>query len=168
MTTSPTRPAGRAFFLLLAACLAMSLIAVAYPIYVIRPFRAQGPRELAAALMILRWRGVATVVSALAAIVALVRARREQPGRGRRVLAGAGVGALVVLALLAQVNVYEIMFHPAGPPAFAPAADVRLDGDEKVIAVRLGREARAYPVRSVSYHHMINDVVDGKGIVATY
>ncbi len=38
--------------LLLCACLLVSLICVAYPVYVIRPFRAQGVGELAAALLI--------------------------------------------------------------------------------------------------------------------
>ncbi len=37
-----------------------------------------------------------------------------------------------------------------------------------VMAVHLGGEARAYPIRIVSYHHIVNDVVGGLPIVATY
>jgi hypothetical protein len=72
------------------------------------------------------------------------------------------------MAFLARVNVYEIMFHPIGHPSFAAAADVKLDKDEKVIAVKIGTVARAYPIRGLSYHHIANDVVDKTAIVATY
>ena len=37
-----------------------------------------------------------------------------------------------------------------------------------MIAVKIGGEARAYPIRSMSYHHVVNDVVGGAAIVATY
>ena len=80
------------------------------------------------------------------------------------------VGAVlaVVLAVLARVNVYELMFHPLNHPSFTAASEVKLDGAEKVVAVRVGGEARAYPIRSMSYHHVVNDVVGGAAIVATY
>jgi hypothetical protein len=160
-------PRGR-LALILAACLAVSLFAVVSPMYVIQPFRAQGPRELAAALAILRWKSLITVLSALAALIAIVAYWRAQSRPWPRAFAVVTVAAVALLALLARVNVYEQMFHPAGKPAFASAADTHLDRDEMVLAVRLGAEARAYPVRSISYHHVINDVVDGKPIVATY
>ena len=150
------------------ACLAVSLAAVAYPIYVIRPFRAQGARELAAALVVVRFRPAITVVSALAALAALAGYWRAQPGRWRSALAAAGVALVCLLAVAARVNVYELMFHPDGHPTFAPASQAKLDGDEKVIAVKIGATARAYPIRAISYHHVINDVVDRVAIVATY
>jgi hypothetical protein len=53
-------------------------------------------------------------------------------------------------------------------PSFTAASEVKLDGAEKVVAVRVGGEARAYPIRSMSYHHVVNDVVGGAAIVATY
>jgi hypothetical protein len=73
-----------------------------------------------------------------------------------------------VLAFLARVNIYELMFHPLIHPSFTAARDVKLDGAEKVIAVRIGGEARAYPIRGMSYHHVVNDVLGGIAIVATY
>ena len=154
--------------LFLSACLAISLFAIAYPIYVIRPFRAQGPHELAAALSVLRFRPVVTVLSAIAAIVAQIAYWRRQPSRWRRSLAAASAVIVAAVAFLARVNIYEMMFHPVGRPTFAAASQSRLDGDEKVIAVHLARAARAYPVRIISYHHVINDEVDGRALVATY
>jgi len=72
------------FSLILLACLALSLACVLYPIYVIRPFRAQGARELAAALVVSRYRGMVTVIAAIAALAALAAYWPSQPVRWRR------------------------------------------------------------------------------------
>jgi len=155
----------RASILILLACLAVSSISVIYPMYVIRPFRAQGARELAIALVVMRWRAAATVISAIAALPALVGFWRAEPGRWRRAL---GAVFVCLLAPLARVNIYELMFHPDEQPSFREASAVKLDRDEKVIAVKIGSLARAYPIRNISYHHVINDVLGRVGIVATY
>src|SRR5580765_2652078 len=156
------------FGLVLLACLVVGLICVAYPIYVIRPFRHQGARELAVALAVSRFRPVVTVVAAIAAVLATIGYWRAGERRWNRVLTAAGAALMVVLAFLARVNVYELMFHPLSHPSFTAANEVKLDGAEKVVAVRVGGEARAYPIRSMSYHHVVNDVVGGTAIVATY
>jgi Protein of unknown function (DUF3179) len=158
----------RIFTLVLLACMVVSLICVVYPMYVIRPFRAQGARELAVALIVIRFRPVITVISAMAALFAMVGYWRERPRIWRRIVVVAGAGFVCVLALLARVNVYELMFHPLGRPSFSAAPQVKLDKDEKVIAVKIGHNARAYPIRSISYHHVVNDMVDKLAIVATY
>jgi hypothetical protein len=90
--------------------------------YVIRPFRTQGARELAAALVVMRWRPAITVLSALAALAMLVCYWRSQLRRWRRILAAACAGLVCLLAALARVNVYELMFHPDTHPAFAAAS----------------------------------------------
>ena len=156
------------FGLVLLACLVVGLICVAYPIYVIRPFRHQGARELAVALAVSRFRPVVTVVAAIAAVLATIGYWHAGARRWKRVLTAAGAGLVVVLAFLARVNVYELMFHPLVHPSFSAANEVKLDGAEKVVAVRVAGEARAYPIRSMSYHHVVNDLVGGAAIVATY
>jgi Protein of unknown function (DUF3179) len=154
--------------ILLVVCLIFSLFCVVYPVYVIRPFRAQGARELAMALLVMRFRLAVTVASAVAALAALIAYWRAQPGTWRRALATVGAVLVCGLAALARVNIYELMFHPDERPAFRTAAQVKLDNDEKVIAVKIGGIARAYPIRNISYHHVINDVLDKTAIVATY
>lgn len=148
-------------YLVISVCFAIALFCLAYPIYVIRPFRHQGATELQAALLVLRFRGVAELVAACVAIALTVGARRK-----------AGVLALtvatIVCAGLSRVNLYERMFHPITNITFVAAADSKLDADEKLIAVATGKSARAYPIRSISYHHIVNDVVDGVPIAATY
>ena len=161
------RPA-TTFIVILLACLAVSLICVAYPIYVIRPFRHQGAGELAAALAVTRFRPAITILSGLTAVLMAIgywRAKSRMWGRG---LAAASAALTVGLAFAARVNVYELMFHPDQHPTFTAAREVKLDGAEKVIAVRAGGEARAYPIRGMSYHHVVNDTLGGVAIVATY
>jgi hypothetical protein len=164
--TVNTRP--RTFVFVLLGCLLLSLACVVYPFNVIRPFRAQGARELAVALVVLRYRPLVTVLSALAAAAALAGYWRAVFSRWRRVLATVGAVLVCVLAALARVNIYELMFHPDDHPSFTAASEVKLDKNEKVIAVKIGRLARAYPIRAISYHHIINDVLDQTAIVATY
>jgi hypothetical protein len=154
--------------IILLVCLAVSVFCVGYPMYVIRPFRAQGARELAAALVVARFRGMLTLISALAALAALAGYWRAQPRKWRRIVAAVGAGVVCLLAGLAWVNVYELMFHPIDHASFSAAAKSKLDGDEKVIAVMVNGEARAYPIRILAYHHMIDDVVGKTAIIATY
>jgi hypothetical protein len=60
------------------------------------------------------------------------------------------------------------MFHPLRRPVFKDASRTRLDGTEQVLAVNVAGRARAYPIRVISYHHLVNDVLSGVPIVATY
>jgi len=150
-------------------CLAVSLFCVAYPLYVIRPFRAQGPHELTAALAVLRFSGVITIFSALAAIAAGIELWRQQARTRGRAIAIALAVTVCVLAALARVNVYEqLMFHPDARPAFVSAMAAKIDPDDKLIVVKVNGVARAYPIRTMGYHHVVNDEVGGKALVATY
>ena len=158
----------RTFALILLTCLAVSLVLVAYPFYVIQPFRHQEARELMWALAVIRFRPAIAVISAVMAVLAAIGFRRAQPAKWKRAISAVGAALVVVLAFLARVNIYELMFHPDTHPSFSAVREVKLDGAEKVLAVRIGGEARAYPIRGMSYHHVVNDVVGGTAIVATY
>jgi hypothetical protein len=159
----------RARWILLLACLAVSLFCVAYPIYVIRPFRAQGVRELMAALAVMHYRNAVTILSALVAIGAAISYWRAKTRiQGRSVVALAAL-VVCVLAVLARVNVYEqLMFHAVDRPAFAAVKEAKLDADDKLIVVKISGIARGYPVRTMGYHHVVNDEVGGTALVATY
>jgi len=119
---SMQRSDGTRWILVLLACLAVSLALVAYPLYVIRPFRAQGAHELTAALMVSRFGPLLTALSALAAVVAAIAYWRAQAPMLRRALIAASALLVCVVAVLARVNVFEaLMFHPVEHPAFAAA-----------------------------------------------
>jgi len=149
-------------------CVLLAFLLLAYPIYVIRPFRHQGAHELAAALVVLRLRPAVEIVLAAFAIWFAIRLWKAAPSRWGRTAACLCAVLVVGFAVLCKVNIYEQMFHPLVKPEFSPASQSKLDGAEQVIAVRIANAARAYPVRSMSYHHIVNDRLAGLPIVATY
>jgi hypothetical protein len=159
---------GFAWLAALMASLAVALFFLGYPNYVIRPQRHQGARELQAALTVLRFQHVAELLCAAVALVALLMYLRSAPRRAS--LIGPIAAAITVLAIaaLSRVNIYEVMFHPAGAPAFASVRESKLDGSERVLAVSAGSDARGYPIRAIAYHHIVNDVAGGLPIVVTY
>jgi len=65
-----TGMSGRAFLLCWALSIAVALGLLFYPIYVIRPFRAQGPKELLAALAVIRYRAAGMAVCVAGALAA--------------------------------------------------------------------------------------------------
>jgi hypothetical protein len=145
-----------------------ALFLLAYPVYVIRPFRYQGARELALALNVLQIRPYLQVGLSVFSVLLLVRCwgtRRPLPAR---ILGSVLTLAVVGFAVLSNVNVYELMFNPLARPTFAAATKAKLDSKEQVIAIKVRKSARAYPIRDISYHHIVNDVVGGLPIVATY
>jgi hypothetical protein len=168
VTDQNRKSSGRAYALALFACLLVSFACLAYPVYVIRPFRAQGHTELLVALAVTRFRPAITTGCAAAALAALVWYWRRERRKLRRIAAVIGTIAVAGLSVLTRVNVYELMFHPMGRPAFVRASEAKLDPDDMVIAVTFGRTSRAYPIRVLAYHHVANDTLGGVPIAATY
>jgi hypothetical protein len=153
---------------LLAICIVIAFFALAYPVYVIRPFRAQEAGELALALAVRSW---APTIAATAALVALITAVTLRPFLRRRlarVFTIAGAVSTVLFAALTYVNIFERMFHRIESPESVSAGEASLDGDDMVIAIRVAGHARAYPIRMMGYHHIVNDWVGGVPVVGTY
>jgi hypothetical protein len=141
-------------------CLAITAFALIYPVYVIRPFRHQAPNELALAMQIMRYRPFIESLCAAAAVFCAFRRRTF--------LTITGAVLVIAFALLSRIHIYEQMFHPAERPAFVKAGESKLAAKELVIAISVAGAARAYPVRIISYHHIINDTLAGEPVVATY
>jgi hypothetical protein len=135
---------------------------------VIQPFRPQGARELDAALLVMRVRPWLTLLCALAALFALAFAWSRLHNRWPRALLASAAALTVLAAVASRVNIFEMMFNPLAKPAFASATGAKLDPGEMVLAVRHNGAARAYPVRALAYHHIVNDMVDGRPLVVTY
>ncbi len=142
----------------------ISVLCLTYPLYVIRPFRAQGEAELQLALLVMEWRVWMAPVALVAcgyAAYRLWRAKRRWLPIGTLVLAAAGtVGS--------RVNVFEKMFHPIDEARFLTIATAHLDERDRVLAIERGGAARAYPVANLAYHHLVNDALSGHPVVATY
>lgn len=170
MPTAPShlRPrrwiAGLVLFLLVLAAVA----ALALPMWLIRPFAPQTPGGVALAFALRRWAPIGTVLALIAGVVVTVRLWRGGRwwSRTLAVLALVPLGAAVVYS---RQNMFEKMFLPLGRTASAPAAEARWveDGDP-VLAVTINGDAAAYPVRQVSYHHVVEDTVGGVPVAVTY
>ena len=155
----------------LAVLLVCCVAVVVFPIYIIRPFVHQSVATLSLALMVKRWAPWFTVVAFLAGAAVMVRAWAR---RGERFRAGKNVAMLALVAGLglsvwaSRINIYERVFVPVGIARFVAAADASLRPGDMVIAINLNGSARAYPILQMAYHHVLNDVVGGVPVVATY
>lgn len=162
------RLAKAASLFLLIAALSVSFAGLAYPLYVMRPFRAQGARELAAALAIIQRRPPIEIACALCALAGVLLFLAFETRRSRRRWAVAGACLACLFAIASRVNVYELLFHPAGHPLFVTATQSKVDADDMVMAVKVDGVAHAYPIRTIAYHHIVNDFVGHEPILATY
>ena len=153
--------------LLSAGAAIVGCASAAYPMFVIRPFRHQGASELALALAMKQMAPPLTIVCAAIVAICLIAFWRRFPA-GRRVLASFFAVVACGSVWLARFNLYEIMFHPMGAPSVEEARTAKIDPDDMVLAVNVNRSARAYPIRTMGYHHIANDWVGGEPIVATY
>ena len=60
-------------------------------------------------------------------------------------------------------------FVPLDDPAFLAVDEAGfIDDEELVMGVEWAGEVRAYPVRMLRYHHVINDTVRGEPLLVTY
>ncbi len=164
-TSTPTR--SRELWIALAL---MSLVAVGaffIPAFIIRPFAYQSPRALLVAMAV---RQRAPWVSPVFAIAALIFAGVLW----QRLKTWGKVGLVVLMvpvlgsAVMSRLNYFEWMFHPVDSPQFEAESASKLDSGEMILTVRYGADARAYPIREMAYHHILNDVVEGVPVAVTY
>lgn len=154
-----------ALWLFFAAVTTLAL--AAYPMYVIRPFREQTPAALSRALWVqLHDKPILLILALAISASALLTWRRA--GWISRLLLAPSIVLVLLAAVSAWVNPYEHMFHPFGAPHYIAAQQASLDGSDMVIAVTIGNESRAYPIREMGYHHVVNDRLHGLPMVVTY
>jgi hypothetical protein len=155
---------------ILISAVAITLIAiasVAIPLYVIRPFVAENPHALAFALGL---RPLAPWIT-LFCVILLTLLAASTWSRTRRAVHAGFIAAILLAGIslvAAHVDIFERMFHPNPVPSFAPAAEAAIDPRDMLLAVDLNGQARAYPIRYLGYHHIINDIVGGQPIAITY
>jgi hypothetical protein len=153
---------------LVLASLATLAVAL-YPIYIIRPFREQKPSDLQRALWVqLHDRFFLAGLFILIAMLALLVWRRA--GLTAKILLLFPAMAIALLAAGASwVNPYEqMMFHGIGEPHYVTIQEAGIDAKDMVIVVTMGEDSRAYPIREMGYHHIVNDRLHQLPIVVTY
>ncbi len=145
------------------ACIGLFFI----PAFIIRPFTHQSARGLLLAMAVKQHAPLLTLLTALACTV-LAWMIWSKVGRWRKALLVLCMVPVVFSAVMARMNYFEWMFHPVVSPGFEAEEATKLDGKEMVLAVKFGPDARAYPISQMAYHHIVNDVVGGVPIAATY
>jgi len=154
--------------LLIAAAAAVTVVLV--PTLTIHPFRPQTARgvELSYAL-----KRAAPLVTAIALAVVLASALLLWGGARRWLRRGVIVllvGVTGLVTWFARQNHFEWMFNalPNAEYVGVPEARQFLVDAEVVMGIDVNGTYRAYPVRQLAYHHLVNDVVGGTPLVATY
>jgi hypothetical protein len=112
----------------------------------------------------------APLVALLAALACLCFAAPlwRTGNRWRKILLAFILLVVTFSAVMARLNYFEWMFHPIAGAQFLAQSESKLDPKEMILAVRLGNDARAYPISQMAYHHVLNDVVAGVPIAVTY
>src|SRR5579863_10128448 len=166
----PEKPRGRkslllgiVFFLLACATVALFFI----PAYIIQPFKYESARGLIVAMALKQYSPWLTLFTAGAALIITLMLWRKISVWKKSLLV-LGMILTCTAAVMARVDYFEWMFHPVTAPGFNSIAKTSLDDPEMVMAVKFNGDARAYPIREMAYHHIVNDVVGGVPIAVTY
>jgi len=155
-------------WLLLSLIVAATVTMVAIPVFVIVPFKAQTAAGLEWSYRLRRWGPAATVIATVIFLALCVRLWPGARWRGRLAMP-ALLAPLLAVTWFARQNHFEWTFNPLPNADYARVSEAGFVADsDMVMTVELNGEAVAYPVRQMAYHHVINDVVGGKPITATY
>jgi hypothetical protein len=137
------------------------------PAFIIRPFTHQSPRGILLAMNLRYHAPAGTLIAALAALIFAVLLWRPS-NRWLKSLLVLTLAIVAFSAVMARLNYFEWMFHPIAGARFVAQTSSKLDPKEMILAVKLGNDARAYPISQMAYHHVLNDVVAGVPIAVTY
>lgn len=152
-------------FLLVLAALAM----VAIPVWIVMPFKAETPQGLELSYTLKRWSPLVTLAVAVVALAIVVWLWRGARRWWRKTALVIVLFFALLAAWFARQNHFEWLFNPISEVAYSQTGEARfVDDDDKVLAVEINGEAAAYPIRQMAYHHIVNDVVGGVPITATY
>ena len=159
----------RAAWALLLVFTLAALAIVFIPAFLIQPFRPQTGRGLEISYLLKSWSPVVTIILAASVVGLMLWLWRGARRWWRK-------AAMILLLLLtsaatwfARQNHFEWMFNPLANSSYVKASEASfVNESDMVLAVKFNNEAVAYPVRLMAYHHVVQDIVGGVPIVATY
>jgi len=147
---------------------AIALAIVVAPVWIIQPFSPQTGRGVAVSYAMRRWSPLITILSLLCAVFLVSQLWSGSRWWKKAVLVIVFIPLLAV-TWFARQNHFEWMFNPLAGAAYAKTSEAGFVADTDIVmAVELNGEAAAYPIRQMAYHHLVQDVVGGTPIVATY
>jgi TRAP-type uncharacterized transport system fused permease subunit len=155
-------------WLLLLLLLVVAFAVVTIPVFIIMPFKAQTAAGIEASYWLRRISPGATIMASVIAIILGFKLWRGARWWSRLAMLLLFI-PLFASTWFARQNHFEWMFNPLPNAAYAKASEANFIHDnDLVLAVEINGEAVAYPVRQMAYHHVVNDVVGGRPITATY
>jgi hypothetical protein len=164
-----SRTGRRMAWLALFALMLAALLMVLTPAWLIQPFRPQSQAGLAVSYTLRRWSPVMTLVALILTLALVVWLWRGARRWWLKSLLVATLVLTLAATWFARQNHFEWMFNPLANAAYARATEVDFVADtDMVLAIEVGGEAVAYPVRLMAYHHVVQDTVGGTPVVATY
>jgi hypothetical protein len=159
----------RAETLTLIAITIVALAIVVAPVFIIQPFKPQTPRSVQLAFTLRLWSPLITLLSFAAGLFLVASLWRGTQQRWKKVLLVAVLIPLLAAAWFARQNHFEWMFNPLANAGYVKNSESSfVEDSDVVLAVVNNGEAAAYPIRQMAYHHLVQDVVGGTPIVATY
>jgi hypothetical protein len=167
MQSGSDRTISRPLFGLFCVCGFIGIALFFIPAFVIRPFHYQSPLALWLTMAIRQRAPLPALVAALLCMVLTLILWRTA-SRWHRVVLAVVMLLVAFSATMTRLNYFEWMFHPVRQPGFESIANTKLESGEMVLALDFNHDARAYPVREMAYHHIVNDVVGGVPVAVTY
>jgi hypothetical protein len=156
-------------WLILLLLTAGTVAMVFTPVWLIKPFSPQTARAIEISYLLRSWSPVLTIVLAVAAIGLAVFIWKNARRWYRTIPLMVPLLIIFVFTWFARQNHFEWMFAPLESARFARVAETDfIADDEMVLSVSIGDDAAAFPVRWMAYHHVVQDVVGGTPITATY
>lgn len=116
-----------------------------------------------------RWSPLVTLLASALALMLVVWLWPRSRSWWHKAVAMIVVIPLLAVTWFARQNHFEWMFNPLASTAYAQASEAGFVADtDTVMAVENNGEAVAYPIRLMAYHHLVQDIVGGTPVVATY
>lgn len=166
---SSSFPSRRVSWLLLLGLVLIAFATVFIPVWIIQPFKPQTARGVEISYMLRRLSPWLTVIALALSFLLVARLWRGPRRWLKRALLLVILIPLFAATWFARQNHFEWMFNPLANASYAKANAATFVADEDIVlAVEINGEAAAYPVRLMAYHHLVEDVVGGTPIVATY
>jgi hypothetical protein len=159
----------RTAWAILVVVVLAGLAVVLIPAWIIRPFEPQSRQGLQLSYTLRSWSQIVTIITATTAVALTIWLWSGARRWWRKTLLVLILAIGFLSTWFARQNHFEWMFNPLSNPAYAKVSEAAFPGDnDMVLAVENNSEAVAYPVRLMAYHHVVQDVVGGVPIVATY
>jgi hypothetical protein len=159
----------KAEWLTLVVITVIALAVVVAPVLIIQPFKPQTPRGVQLSFTLRLWSPLITLLSLAAGLFLVASLWSGSRRWWIRTLLVLVLIPLLAAAWFARQNHFEWMFNPLTKAGYIKSSEAKfVEDNDIVLAVIQNGEAAAYPVRQMAYHHLVQDVVGGTPIVATY